>query len=69
MFSFVTKMFPAIFSVLARPTELKLAHRVGTMLNCEFSPDSFIEAVMMATQRKEGPLGQNGPHGAVPLSL
>ena len=37
MFSFVKKMFPANFSTLTRPpTELKLAHNIGTMPNCEY---------------------------------
>ena len=65
MFSLITELFPAIFSALARSTELKLAHRIGTVPNCKY-PDSIIEVVMMATQRK-GPLGQNGQHGAAPL--
>ena len=29
-------MLPAILSAFARPTELKLTHRVGTMPNCEY---------------------------------
>ena len=53
-------MFPTIFSVLARPTELKLAHRVGTMPNVNISSDSFVEADMTTTQRKEGSLDKTG---------
>ena len=46
-------MFLAIFFALTRPTELKLAHSTGTMVNILL--DSFVEAVMTAPQRKEGP--------------
>ena len=34
-------MFPAIFFMLARPTKLKLAHNIGTMLNYEYLAGEF----------------------------
>ena len=42
--------FENIFSVLTRPTEFKLAHSIGTIPNCEYLLDSFVEAVVMTTQ-------------------
>ena len=55
-------MFPAIFSALTRPTEFKLDHRVivRTMPNANISPDSFVYAIMITIQRREGSLGEMG---------
>ena len=47
------------FSLLTWPTELKLFHRVGIMLNDEYH-NSCVEADMTTTQRKEGPLDEMG---------
>ena len=65
LFLFVTKMFTTIFFTLARPTKLKLTHSIGTMLNSKYLAK---EAVMVTTQRREGPFSQqNGLQDTVPL--
>ena len=46
-------MFPAIFSMLAMRTELKLAYRVGTMPNCEYLAGSLHRGCYDRLHRKK----------------
>ena len=60
LFSFITKMFQAIFSTLTRPTELKLAHSIKTCQRVNILLNSFVDAIMIITEGRDGPPNKIG---------